>query len=61
MYGMPGTSSVVIGFDDKNILHVGRMTAQQALDKGMRDAVSFGPALIVNGQPGPVHRKRRRT
>ena len=28
---------------------VGRMTAQYALDIGVRDAVSFGPALIVNG------------
>lgn len=51
MYGAPGSSSVVIGFDNKNVLHVGRMTAKEAMDKGIRDAVSFGPALIVNGQP----------
>lgn len=40
----------VIGITDENILVVGNMTAQQALDKGVRDAVSFGPILIVNGK-----------
>lgn len=41
----------IIGFDNDNILHVGKMTAQQALDNGIRDAVCFGPILIVNGKP----------
>ena len=39
----------VYGLTTENVLVVGRMTAQHALDIGVRDAVSFGPALIVNG------------
>lgn len=41
----------VIGFDNKNKMVVGNMTAQKALDMGIRDAVSFGPILVVNGKP----------
>lgn len=41
----------IIGFDKDNILHVGTMTGQQAKDIGIRDAVCFGPVLIVNGKP----------
>lgn len=51
VFGSESASTVVIGLDNKNVLHVGRMTAREALDKGMRDAVSFGPALVVNGKP----------
>ena len=47
--GYPGGTYDVYGLTDDNVLVVGRMTAQQALDIGVRDAVSFGPALIVNG------------
>ena len=39
-----------IGFNNDNVLVLGRMTARQALDKGMRDAMEFGPFLIVNGK-----------
>jgi len=41
----------VVGFDNKNVLVVGSMTASQALSRGIRDAVSFGPVLVVNGEP----------
>lgn len=41
----------VIGFDNNNILHVDNMTAQQALDIGIRDAVNWGPVLVKNGEP----------
>jgi len=44
----------VVGFDQNNKLIVGKMTGQQALDLGMRDAVSFGPVFIVNGKPVEV-------
>lgn len=37
------------GFDQNNILHVGRFTDQEVTQLGLRDAVSFGPVLIVNG------------
>lgn len=39
------------GFDKDGRLHVGMMTGQEALDKNIMEAVSFGPTLIVNGNP----------
>ncbi len=45
-----GGSSVVVGFDRDNKLIVGYMSAQDALDKNIRDACSFGPVFIVNGK-----------
>ena len=44
-------SGGIIGFTNENKLVLGKMTAQQALNQGIRDAVSFGPFLIVNGKP----------
>lgn len=49
LYGSENGSYELIGFNNENILVVGRMTGKQALDSGIRDAVSFGPTLIVNG------------
>ena len=40
----------MVGFTKDNVLVLGRMTAQQALNKGIRDGVEFGPFLIVNGK-----------
>ena len=37
-------------FDRNNRLIVGNITAKQALEMDVRDAVSFGPALIINGE-----------
>lgn len=54
-YGNPDTTYEVIGFDKNDILVVGKMTAKQAMDRGIRDAVSFGPTLIVNGQAAIVN------
>jgi len=48
-YGSLTTSYEVIGFDNENKLVVGKMTGRQAIDRGIRDALSFGPILIVNG------------
>lgn len=42
-------SGGLIGFTKDNKLFLGRVTAQEALKKGVRDGVSFGPFLIVNG------------
>ena len=50
-WGSPGEITSVIGFDSAGILHVGTMSAQEALDRGIQWACSFGPALIVNGEP----------
>lgn len=41
----------LVGFTKDNKLILGNMTAQQALNKGVRDAMEFGPYLIVNGKP----------
>ena len=41
----------IIGFTEDNKLVLGKMTAKEALNKGVRDAVTFGPFLIVNGKP----------
>ncbi|MBQ9412990.1 MAG: phosphodiester glycosidase family protein [Oscillospiraceae bacterium] len=49
-YGGAGTVSTVIGFDGAGVLHVGRMSGQEAKDRDIRWACSFGPALIVNGE-----------
>lgn len=54
MNGYPSMVSEVIGFDKDNRLVVGQMTAQEALDRGVRDAVNFGPILVVNGEPAQV-------
>ena len=50
-WGSAGVSSVVIGFDAEGVLHVGRMTGQEAMNRNLQWACSFGPALIINGEP----------
>lgn len=40
----------IIGFNNNNILVLSRMTPQQAVASGIRDAISFSPFLIVNGK-----------
>ncbi|MBR6115699.1 MAG: phosphodiester glycosidase family protein [Oscillospiraceae bacterium] len=55
-WGNEGSTYNVIGFDRDNILHVGRMTARQAMADGVVNAVSFvthdglASALIINGE-----------
>lgn len=48
--GSPGVMFDVYGFTKDNVLVVGRMDAPYAMSIGVRDAVSFGPTLIVNGK-----------
>ena len=50
VWGGTYTYSTVIGFDSDGILHVGWMSGQEALDRNIQWACSFGPALIVNGE-----------
>ncbi len=40
-----------VGFDDQYIMHVGNLGAAEVREKNIRYGVSFGPALIVNGEP----------
>lgn len=47
----PNVGGGIIGFTKDNKLVLGKMTVNEALQKGIRDAVEFGPYLIVNGTP----------
>lgn len=54
VYGNLNETYDIYGFDQNNIFICGRMTGSQAVEKGFRDAVTFGPALVVNGKAVPV-------
>ena len=49
-YQYTSSTGGVIGFTKDNKLVLGKMSAQKAINMGVRDAVSFGPFLIVNGK-----------
>ena len=40
----------IIGFTNDNKLLLGNMSAKKAIELGVRDAVEFGPYLVVNGK-----------
>lgn len=44
----------VIGITNDNVLTLGWMDAYAAINKGIRDAVCFGPFLIVNGKSSTI-------
>lgn len=50
LYGTDKASLASAGFDGAGSLIVGSMTAKEAGELGLRDCVSCGPALIVNGR-----------
>ena len=54
LYGPTNSTELLIGFDKDNKLIVGWMTADRAKKLGIRDALTFGPALIINGEPANV-------
>jgi len=43
--------SSAIGFDKNDVLVVGNYSVKKAREMGIRDALCFGPTLIVNGKP----------
>lgn len=48
-------SGSLIGFTKENKLYLGKVkSAKDAIDLGIRDAVEFGPFLIVNGEASKV-------
>ena len=49
-----GSDNVTVGFDQNDVLIVGRMTRDEAEQMGLRDAVTFGPVLIVNGESAQI-------
>ena len=46
-----GSADNICGFDKDGKLIVGTMSPAQAVKAGVVDAVSFGPALIIDGKP----------
>ena len=47
-------SGGLIGFTEDNKLVLGKMTVKQAKEMKVRDAVTFGPFLIINGKSSEV-------
>lgn len=47
-------SGGLIGFTNDNKLFLGRVSAEEAINLGIRDAVEFGPFLIINGEPSQI-------
>ena len=50
MYSDNQTKYNIVGFNDKNILIVGEYTIDEIKDLKIRDAISFWPPLIMNGE-----------
>ena len=48
------SGSGIIGFTKDNKLFLGKISSEEAVAKGIRDAVEFGPFLIVNGEVSSV-------
>ncbi len=44
----------VVGFTNDNKLFLADISAKEAVEAGVRDAVEFGPFLVVNGNPSSV-------
>ena len=49
-YDKKGVQDGFVGIDDNNILHVGKLTADDVKERTIRYGVSFGPVLISNGE-----------
>lgn len=50
----PTSYPIVIGFNAQHKLIIGKMSAQEALALDIQEAISFGPALIINGERTPI-------
>lgn len=51
-------TKILIGFDKDNKLHVGKYTQTEAEALNLRDALGFGPALIIEGKSQETGRER---
>lgn len=49
-----GYKAPIIGMNKDNVLVLAHMSAKQAIEAGIRDAVCFGPFLIVNGKAASI-------
>ena len=53
--GNAGQYNITVGFNQDNIMVLGKdMSKSDAKKQKLRDAITFGPALIVNGKPAKV-------
>lgn len=51
IFGKENTKYAMIGFNADSVLVLGRYTLKEAREMNMKDAVTFEPFLIVNGEP----------
>lgn len=51
IYGKENERLGLIGFNEDSVLVLGQYTLKEAREKKIRDAVTFGPFLVVNGEP----------
>lgn len=49
-YYVQGRAYEFVGFDDQYVLHTGKMTAEDVVEKNIQFGCSFGPVLLVNGE-----------
>lgn len=56
-YGSTQASHNIMGWDNDNHFVVGCMTGAQAIERGIRDAVSCDPILVQDGQIGNLSSK----
>ena len=49
-YYVKGRAYEFVGFDDQYVLHTGKMTAEDVVEKNIQFGCSFGPVLLVNGE-----------
>ncbi len=50
----PSDYHTLIGFDSEHRLIVGDMSPDSAISAGMMDGITFGPALVINGERVPT-------
>ena len=51
LWGSQSTTYEVIGIDKEGKLFLGSVTGAEALERGIVEALNFGPFLIVDGKP----------
>lgn len=54
IYNSSATYHNLIGFNEDNVLVIGRYTTSEIKAMDIRDAVEFTPALIINGEPASI-------
>ena len=54
IYNSSATYHNLIGFNEDNVLVIGKYTTSEIKAMNIRDAVEFTPALIINGEPAAI-------